>query len=161
MKEEKNYWPQGIVLIVLAVVILIIWTINTAVKNSIEMDSPYLLSYQQVDDNINELVKSQKLFEKEYAVIKETESFVVGKNDFIFRVESLQNLPTEGLEASCLLTRPLTTKEDQKIDKAEQIGNSFVCKDFEVKNKGRYQVSIVIKNATFGAFYNYEINSSM
>lgn len=161
MDQHKNYWPQGIVLMVLAVVILIIFTINFAIKSGIEMDNMYMSNYQAVDESINELVISQKKFEEEYRVSKVSERFEIGKNNFSFKVESLKGLPLSDLNASCLLSRPHTTKEDQKIDSAELANDTFTCKDIEIQNKGRYEVGIILKNKDFGAYYNYEINSSM
>jgi len=161
MDNSRNYWPLGIVLIVLAVVLLIVFTIKFAATNPVEMDNKYMLNYQAVDENINEFQKSQKRFEDEFKVSKISDRFEIGKNNFSIKVESLKGLSVSDLNVSCLLSRPHTTKEDQKIDVAELENNTFTCKDIDIQNKGRYEVGVILKNREFGAYYNFEINSSM
>ncbi|NLU35296.1 MAG: hypothetical protein GXX07_10075, partial [Wolinella succinogenes] len=52
--REKNFWPLGIFLVTMTVVGMIIWTVNLALKNPVELDNSYMSYYQQVDSNINE-----------------------------------------------------------------------------------------------------------
>jgi hypothetical protein len=67
-KEEINYWPYAIVGMILTVVLLGIWTIKVAVSNPVQLDNSYMMTYQDVDENINEILAKQQAFDARYSV---------------------------------------------------------------------------------------------
>ncbi|MDE5925984.1 MAG: hypothetical protein K2G68_04635, partial [Helicobacter sp.] len=62
----KNYWPFGIFLLAMVVVGLIVLTIKVAVMNPVELQSICQRSSQEIDANINEIVKRRESFLNNY-----------------------------------------------------------------------------------------------
>ena len=61
-KDEKNYWPHFILLLVFFAIGMGIWTIKSAIDNPVELDNAYMLNYHKVDSNINTILQDQKNF---------------------------------------------------------------------------------------------------
>ena len=49
---KKSFWPYGIVLSIVAIILACAATIVVAINNPVEMDSAYMQSHQSVDENI-------------------------------------------------------------------------------------------------------------
>ena len=49
---KKSFWPYGIVLSIVAIILACVATIVVAINNPVEMDSAYMQSHQSVDENI-------------------------------------------------------------------------------------------------------------
>lgn len=74
---KRNYWPLFFISIFSFVFAMIIWTIYSATKVPIHKDETFLSSYQDVDQNYNKFVFSNKSFEEKYEF-----NLQVNKNNF-------------------------------------------------------------------------------
>lgn len=67
--NSKTFWPYGIALSIVAIVIACIVTIVIALKNPVQMDNFYMDRYQNVDENISEIHDSQRRFDSKFDVV--------------------------------------------------------------------------------------------
>ncbi|WP_262369842.1 FixH family protein [Campylobacter concisus] len=64
--DKKTFWPYAIVLSFIAIIIACAVTIIIALKHPVEMDSSYMQSYQNVDENITFIKESEKRFDEKF-----------------------------------------------------------------------------------------------
>ncbi|BDB67425.1 hypothetical protein Hc94105_1648 [Helicobacter cinaedi] len=60
--QEKNYWPLGIIGVLLFGVFMVSVSITIALKNPIQDESTYFDTKRNVDERINEIITHQNLF---------------------------------------------------------------------------------------------------
>jgi nitrogen fixation protein FixH len=141
-KEEINYWPYAIVGMILTVVLLGIWTIKVAVSNPVQLDNSYMMTYQDVDENINEILAKQQAFDARYSVDLSRNVLKVGRNRIEIVVRSNAGAPVENAGIVAVVTRPTTTKEDIELKTFEHKGALYVSEPFELKRGGRWNIQV-------------------
>ena len=63
---KKSFWPYGIVLSIVAIILACAATIVVAINNPVEMDSAYMQSHQSVDENITFIKESEARFDEKF-----------------------------------------------------------------------------------------------
>jgi len=63
---KRNYWPLFFIGIFLFTFSLIVWTVVSAVQNPVNEDKSFLRTYQDVDENYNDIIISNQNFLKKY-----------------------------------------------------------------------------------------------
>ncbi|SFO93268.1 FixH family protein [Hydrogenimonas thermophila] len=144
-KKEINYWPYAIVGMILTVVILGIWTIKVAVNNPVQLDNSYMMKYQDVDENINEIMAKQKLFDLKYQIDLSSNKLKIGKNKVVVNLISKDSNIINNPEITVVVTRPTTTQYDIHLNNFEFNGKSYISEEFEVKNGGRWNIEVRVK----------------
>jgi len=144
-KKEMNYWPYAIVGMILTVVILGIWTIKVAINNPVQLDKSYMMSYHEVDDNINEIMAKQKLFDSKYEIDLSSNNLQIGKNRVVINLISKDGKIVKNLEIVAVITRPTTTQYDINLNKFQFDGKSYISEEFELKNGGRWNIEVRVK----------------
>lgn len=115
--KQRNFWPLGIFLVTMAVVGLIIWTVNLALKNPVELENSYMTYYQDVDGRINEIQRSEKHFWGIYELKGLGYSFALSepKGITLRLVKREGGADVSGAKATFRLTRPHTAREDIEL----------------------------------------------
>ncbi|TBR81768.1 hypothetical protein DU473_02470 [Campylobacter novaezeelandiae] len=150
---KKTFWPYGILLSILAIVIACITTIVIASDYPVYEDNFYFDTYQNVESNYNKIQNNQKHFDENFKLhIKDKESFIYkrklvyyineGQNEFRIFIENLKNYDLNKLQIEALLSRPHTNKNDEKLQ-VKLDANELVF-DFNVKEKGNWQLLLKI-----------------
>lgn len=150
---KKTFWPYGILLSILAIVIACITTIVIASDYPVYEDNFYFDTYQNVESNYNKIQNNQKHFDENFKLhIKDKESFIYkrklvyyineGQNEFRIFIENLKNYDLNKLQIEALLSRPHTNKNDEKLQVKLDV-NELVF-DFNVKEKGNWQLLLKI-----------------
>ncbi len=162
-KKRKNYYPHAIIISIFLIIGACIWTIIVALDNPVEMDDFYFEKYQQVDRNINDILKKQKEFFAEYNVTYKSKNIKQNiPQDIVFGIyEKASKKLVKDANVSLLITRPDTNKLNQKfnITKAREDG-FYVLKNLVVKKPGRWQAKSKIKIGKHEGFFEYELNAT-
>lgn len=164
MEDKKTYWPHMIVGFLFLGIGLGIWTLKSASSIPVERENEYMMSYQDADMNINEIVERQELFNKSYAIkilntkIIQVEkdknsrkSFVDpvelnrGENQFNYSVVDKNGQIIKNAIVSFMLTRPHTDKDDQKIDKINLVDNTYQTPKINITKVGKYTLVLRVK----------------
>jgi len=144
-KKDINYWPYAIVGMILTVVILGIWTIKVAVNNPVQLDNSYMMKYQDVDENINEILAKQKQFNSKYEINLNNNKLEIGKNRVIIELTSKDGIDINEPEIVAIVTRPTTAQYDINLNKFKLDGKNYISEDFELKNGGRWNIEVRVK----------------
>ncbi|MBK1991406.1 FixH family protein [Campylobacter sp. 2018MI35] len=150
---KKTFWPYGILLSILAIIIACIATIIIASDYPVYEDNFYFDTYQNVESNFNKIQNNQKQFDENFKLyIKDKESFIYknksiyyineGQNEFRIFIKNLKNYDLNKLQIKALLSRPHTNKSDEKLQ-VKLDANELVF-DFDIKEKGNWQLFLKI-----------------
>ncbi|WXG21356.1 hypothetical protein VBZ67_02910 [Campylobacter concisus] len=89
---KKSFWPYGIVLSIVAIILACAATIVVAINNPVEMDSAYMQSHQSVDENITFIKESEARFDKKFELKFEPEfKGLQGKFQISFNAKKRRN----------------------------------------------------------------------
>ncbi|WP_456451589.1 FixH family protein [Hydrogenimonas sp.] len=144
-KKEINYWPYAIVGMILTVVILGIWTIKVAVKNPVQESNAYMMKYQDVDENINEILAKQKAFDAQYTIDLSANRLKVGQNRVVVRVLDKSGAPVEGAKVVAIVQRPTTNEYNIDLDTFAYANGAYVSQPFELKGLGRWNIQVKVQ----------------
>lgn len=150
---KKTFWPYGILLSILTIVLACITTIVIASDYPVYEDNFYFDTYQNVESNYNKIQNNQKHFDENFKLhIKDKESFIYkrklvyyideGQNEFRIFIENLKNYDLNKLQIEALLSRPHTNKNDEKLQ--VKLDTNELVFDFNVKEKGNWQLLLKI-----------------
>lgn len=147
-KNEINYWPYAIVGMILTVVLLGIWTIKVAVSNPVQLDNNYMMNYQDVDANINEILAKQKVFDSKYRVDLTQNRLKIGENRVVVALTDIHGNPVADAEIVAIVARPTTLKGEKKLGTFKRDGKLYVSDTFVLERGGRWniQVKVVVGN---------------
>ncbi len=82
--QEKNYWPLGIIGVLLFGVFMVSVSITIALKNPIQDESTYFDTKRNVDERINEIIANQNLFNSLFSYTISLNANTAKKLDFVF-----------------------------------------------------------------------------
>lgn len=129
--NKKTFWPYGILLSLFAIVGACVATIIYASNYPVYEDDSFLSKYQEVDYNFNEIKLKDENFKNSYQVSlnlkpqidkKKREFFEVKPAQvLVFRVAERDDLSKSAsdINATLLLTRPHTNKQDEWLQTSE------------------------------------------
>ncbi len=157
-KERKNYWPQAVVGILIAIFVLIGWTIAKTAEMPVHEENSYMSKYQSVDLQSDRLVNQSKAFLKEYdiRIVSEHENVLMQKDMYKKRNRytniidpnkpiKLQVVTTGGevvedAKLEVLLSRPTTRTSDMMVEHISKEDGTFTLGKLNIDKKGRWQL---------------------
>jgi len=162
IKKEKNYWPHAIVVVLCFMVFACAMVVKIAMDNPVQMDSFYLEKYQQVDENINEILTKQKEFEENFTLSYGTKKFTMGKdNSFKMSIKNLKDQSVvENAEITLVISRPDSNEFNQEFRLQKATNGVFVFDGIKTEKPGRWQILTKIKIGDMSSFNQYEVYAS-
>jgi len=158
-KNKKSFWPYGIVMAILAVVIMGAGTIKIALTHPVQMDEAYMKKYQNVDNHINEIQKSEELFKKQYSVDIDNKKFALGKNKLDITVkDKYTNKIADNLNIKVKITRPDDDRYDIKLVSKES-ANGYEFPSFDINKQGRWIILVDISNGKVNGYFKKEVDT--
>lgn len=159
MTKTKNYWPHAIVLVLIFMVCACAAVVVIAMKNPVEMDNFYMEKYQQVDENINEILAKQKIFEDTFEMQYKTKKFIIGQsNTFEMSIKNkIDGQMVEHANIKLMITRPETNKDNQEIVAKDAKNGVFVFEGIMADKPGRWQVLTMAVIDGKKGFNKYEV----
>ena len=139
-KKEINYWPYAIVGMILTVVMLSAWTIKVALKNPVQLENSYMMKYQDVDENINEILLKQREFDSKYTIGLESNRLKIGPNRIYVKVSSREGEPAESAAVRVLVTRPDSTQHDIELERFTYKDGVYSSEEFNLTRSGRWNI---------------------
>lgn len=156
VKQERNYWPHSIIAMIIACVIACGWTIKIAFDNPVEMDTFYMEKYQQVDQNINEILELQAAFNAQFDLGYSSEKFVLGENSIVLTLRDKQGNAVENATVTLMLSRPETNQDNKKMNVAQAQKGQYTFGPFEINKPGRWQILSKIEVGDFKGYHKTE-----
>ena len=151
---KNSFWPYGIVLSIVAIILACAATIVVAIKNPVEMDSAYMQSHQSVDENITFIKESEARFDEKFGLKFEPEfKGLQGKFKFLL---TPKNGEISSLSYEILLTRPQTNKDNKTLNASWQ-ENELISESVGLK-EGRWQLLLRLSDKQDTRYYKFDFN---
>lgn len=159
---QRNYWPHAIVVVLIFMVFACAMVVKIAMDNPVQMDSFYLEKYQQVDENINEILLKQKEFEENFALSYKTKKFTMGKsNSFEMSIKNLKTQSVvENAVIQLMISRPDSNDYNQEFILKNAKNGVFIFDSIKAEKPGRWQVLTKINIGEMSSFNHYEVYAS-
>ncbi len=169
MSRDRTFWPYGILLSLLAVIIACVVTIIFANDYPVYEDDFYLDKYQNIDYNFNQIQQKQARFEELFRLSFENEkltitgkrkikSYEVSPGELLnFKLEKLKDLDPVLLRSEVLLTRPHQNTENQLLQ--AKIEKELLSIRLPLGlERGRWQLKLKLRaNDEAVGFYSFEL----
>ncbi len=160
-KKERNFWPYGIVGMILSVVVFGIYAVNEAIHHPVQESTYMMRKYQNVEENAYELEKQKDMFDKNFKILYSISKFKIGKNEFSLKIiDKNTNKPISHAKIDLLLTRPETNDLNVKLKPVKVQTGNYIFTPFEIKKLGRWKVLTDIKIDNYEGFNSYDINAT-
>ena len=159
--KEKTYWPHMILGFLALGITLSYWTVKSASSMPVQESNEYMLKYQTADYNINEIIESKNLFDKNYKIklsdvktmemkdninskVKQTDPIALdqGINHFSYLVLAKDGSVVPDANVTFLLTRPHTLKDDKYVENIAFSDEKYLVKDINISQAGRYTLQL-------------------
>ena len=163
-KNEKTYWPHMILGFLLIGITLGYWTVKHAVQMPVQEVNEYMMKYQQADLGINDILQKKQAFDKAYNIKLNNAKMMVmtdnvnsnipqpnavtltkGVNYFSYTVTQKDGTVVSNANASFLLTRPHTRKDDMMIEDVAFKNGMYVTPAIDIQKPGRYTLQFRAK----------------
>jgi len=154
-KKEINFWPYAIVGMILTVVMLSAWTIKVALKNPVQLENSYMMKYQDVDENINDILEKQRLFDTKYSISLDSNRLKPGKNRIEVRVSDKSGRAVGGAKITVLLTRPDSTQYDVELKEFDYMEGRYLSEEFTLQKRGRWNIVAKVELGNDEGFKKY------
>ncbi|MDL0103763.1 FixH family protein [Campylobacter felis] len=182
MDKKKTFWPYGILLSLFAIVLACVATIIFASGYPVYEDDSFFLSYQEVENNYDQIELKQKKFFENFALIlddskinfeekmideKRSKKAYVLKDDNITLLLVKQpegKIELKDIHLSAKLTRPHTSENDmflqEKNVSIKLFNNGAKAKAYlfslPTLAKGRWQLKVKVENKDILGFKSFE-----
>ncbi|RAX56877.1 hypothetical protein CCZ01_08020 [Helicobacter monodelphidis] len=147
-KNQFNVWPIAIVLFVCVVIVLIVVTVQIALKNPVQLEDSFLMSYQEADASINDIQKEQKQFLEHYQVhfeLPKQQSLEFSQGiSFVLIQRDNQKKLVDAKILKAILTRPHTSRDDKDLEFYAQ-NQHYQSEAFILPDYGRWIVQGVLE----------------
>ncbi len=162
-KKRFNFWPYGITISIVAVAVLCIDMIMISLKNPVYMDDFYLEKYQDVDENINKIIISQKKFDKKYTIqIDMKKKFIKKNNNIKIKIaDKVTTKDVKNAKLELLVTRPDSSKFDKKLSVLEIKDGYYIFEPFDIEKKGRWQIMLKVSIGKLVSFTRVETYATL
>ncbi len=126
------------------------------------MDDYYFDSYGYVDENINEIIKSQQAFDAKYRFAFDKKAFVVGENTLTLTLVTIaDNQPVADANITVKITRPDTAEFDKMLKIVSEEKGVYRFEKFPVEKIGRWQIMTkIITPDKLISFTKTEVNAT-
>ena len=182
MDKKKTFWPYGILLSLFAIVLACVATIIFASGYPVYGNDSFFLSYQEVENNYDQIELKQKKFFENFALIlddskinfeekmideKRSKKAYVLKDDNITLLLVKQpegKIELKDIHLSAKLTRPHTSENDmflqEKNVSIKLFNNGAKAKAYlfslPTLAKGRWQLKVKAENKDILGFKSFE-----
>ncbi|ECV9716711.1 hypothetical protein KJQ80_06390 [Campylobacter upsaliensis] len=182
MDKKKTFWPYGILLSLFAIVLACVATIIFASGYPVYEDDSFFLSYQEVENNYDQIELKQKKFFENFALIlddskinfeekmidkKRSKKAYILKDDNITLLLVKQpegKIELKDIHLSAKLTRPHTSENDmflqEKNVSIKLFNNGAKAKAYlfslPTLAKGRWQLKVKAENKDILGFKSFE-----
>ena len=159
--KKRNFWPYGIAISIILVAIMCADMVRIALANPVHMDNYYFTDYRNVDENINKIIESKKIFDDKYLLDINFKEFTSKNNKIKIKLtdkNTSRNIETAKIQL--LITRPDVSTFDKKPKFKGIEDGYYVFEPFDIQKKGRWQIMVKVdvdKLASFTKLETYAV----
>lgn len=159
--NKKSFWPYGIIISIVLVAIACAVNVKIALDHPVEYDTYFLSKKQVLDEDINNLLASQDMFNSKYTIDVIYTKFEEKNNEVKIRIiNKLTQETIKNANLELLITRPDTSAFDIKPKFLGVSNNEYTFEPFNINKKGRWQILFTTSIGELSSFTKLETYAS-
>ena len=158
MIKNGKIWPIMIAVSIFGVVLLGYWTIQKTFTADLTQSDMYMSTYQNVDENINDIITKKISFNKNYTIA--IDSFDLGKDGFIlYKLTDKQGKNVNGATLELVISRPSNDAKDIKLQPTKVQNGVYSFEHINLPKEGRWDLMLYIKAGDKERYYNLKADT--
>ena len=160
-KKESSgkIWPYIIGIAITLVFGFCVATVIVTSKADIQSSNDYMTSYQEADAKANDYIKARIDFDKKYDLAYTTKT-ISGEAPVVeYTLKDKMGNPINSAEIVVQISRPETSKFDQKLQNPEVRDGVYRFKDAKFPKEGVYNIIAKVKVGEDYKFYNIKADT--
>lgn len=165
---KRNYWPLLFIGLFTFTLLMIIWTVKSAVNEPVIEDHSFMKKYQDVDENFNTMMDSNSLFKSKYSVefdindkifdlttddIKYSQRVLekislhknllkVGNNNFKLVITDKNNNEKKDVKIDLVISKSISNDSDRTLTNNDFVVNEKIyTSSFEIKDENNWIIT--------------------
>ncbi len=145
MFKSGKQWPIFIAVAIFGVVILGYWTIKETFKADLTESNLYMSYYQNVDENINDILEANIAFDKNYT-LKIVEHNLDPKNTtVVYSLVDKKGNPVNDAQMELVVSRPVNDAKDMKFSPSKIQKGNYVFTNIQLPKEGRWDLLLKVQ----------------
>ena len=145
MLKSGKQWPIFIAAAIFGVVILGYWTIKETLKADLTESNLYMSYYQNVDEDINDILEANIAFDKDY-VLKLTFLDLAGKNGkLVYSLTDKNGKPVSDAKVHLVISRPVNDAKDIPLEPTKVENGNYIFEKIHLPKKGRWDLLLKVQ----------------
>ena len=139
-EKKKTFWPKGIALATLGVIILSVGTIVIAVKNPVQDANDHMTDYKDVNKRINSMIEANIAFNSKYKFEYLAHPLNNKASVIAYRVTTQAGEAVNNADLEVMLTRPTERGHDISLEVDSVKDGVYTFKTVSLPLKGRWNL---------------------
>jgi nitrogen fixation protein FixH len=157
--ESGKLWPYGVGIAITLVFGFCVATVIVTSKANIQPSDDYMVKYQEADAKANDYIKAKIAFDKKYDLTYTTKT-IAGDNPVVeYTLKDKEGNPVNSAEIIVQISRPETSKFDQKLENPEVRDGAYRFKDAKFPKEGVWNIIAKVKVGEDYKFYNIKADT--
>ena len=145
MLKSGKQWPIFIAVAIFGVVILGYWTIKETMKADLTESNLYMSYYQNVDDDINEILEANIAFDKDY-ILKLTFLDLTGNNGkLVYSLTDKNGKPIGDAKVDLVISRPVNDAKDIQLKPTQVENGKYIFENIHLPKEGRWDLLLKVQ----------------
>ncbi len=145
MLKRGKQWPIFIAVATFGIVILGYWTIKETMKADLAESNLYMSYYQNVDDNINEIIEANIAFDKKY-ILKLAFLDLGSKNGkLIYTISDKSGKPVSDAKVDLVISRPVNDAKDIPLKPTKVENGKYIFENIHLPKEGRWDLLLKVQ----------------
>ncbi|SFV60194.1 hypothetical protein MNB_SM-7-717 [hydrothermal vent metagenome] len=159
MFKSGKQWPIFIAVAIFGVVMLGYWTIRETFKADITESNLYMSRYQNVDENINDILEANIAFDKKYELKLVDFDLKDANARLDYLLVKKDGTPVNDAKFDLIISRPVNDAKDIKLSPTKIQNGHYIYENIHLPKKGRWDLLLKVKAGEETRFYNLKTDT--
>ncbi len=145
MLKSGKQWPIFIAVAIFGVVVLGYWTIKETMKADLTESNLYMSYYQNVDDDINDILEANIAFDRNYVLKLDFLDLGSKKGKLIYSLRDKKGNPVSDAKVELLISRPVNDAKDIPLKPTKVENGKYIFEKIDLPKEGRWDLLLKVQ----------------
>ena len=145
MLKSGKQWPIFIAVAIFGVVILGYWTIKETLKADLTESNLYMSYYQNVDENINDILEANINFDKKYTLNLVLHDINTQDTKVVYLLTDKSGKAVNGAKVELIVSRPVDDAKDMKFSPSKVENGRYIFENIHLPKEGRWDLLLKVQ----------------
>ncbi len=157
--SNGKYWPIGIVISIIFVIIICGITIYIALLQPVQEDTDLMLDYHTLDAQANKIIVANISFNQKYTLTYIGEGVSLEGSTLMYKLVDKKGKAINSADFEVILSRPITSDNEVVLDTPSIKNGTYAFNNIKVSEKGRWNILAKISIADEFRHMNLKSNT--